>query len=197
MLDAVDAEAFLVARLGSDVGEVSPIGHGNVAGLRVRRGGTEYIVRFSALDQDFRKDRSWHATACVHCRSGHRRDRGNLRRLLRHLGPCFGGIPRRSRRRPHARDAAGDCLSGLTRPDGSISRRQLATAAGVRMVPLTHQSWRAAWLAIADDRSGADAWLAGAPRDFGRVPVRSRKRWRASMRRFRTNAEEARSTATC
>src|ERR671919_2762249 len=58
MLNAADAEAFLVARFGRDVGEVSPIDHGEWSrAYAFRRDGAEYIIRFSALDEDFRKDR--------------------------------------------------------------------------------------------------------------------------------------------
>ena len=58
MQNAAAAEAFLLARLGPDVSEVLPIGHGEWSrAYAFRRGGTESIVRFSALDEDFRKDR--------------------------------------------------------------------------------------------------------------------------------------------
>ena len=58
MLNAADAEAFLMARLGRDVSEVLPIGHGEWSrAYAFRRAGVRYIVRFSALDEDFRKDR--------------------------------------------------------------------------------------------------------------------------------------------
>jgi hygromycin-B 4-O-kinase len=58
MVDSAAAEAFLVARLGRDVSEVSPIGHGEWSrAYAFRQAGSEYIVRFSELDEDFRKDR--------------------------------------------------------------------------------------------------------------------------------------------
>jgi hygromycin-B 4-O-kinase len=57
MLNAADAEAFLAARFGRDISEVSPIGQGAWSrAYAFRCGGTEYIVRFSAQDEDFRKD---------------------------------------------------------------------------------------------------------------------------------------------
>src|SRR5215212_6532581 len=58
MLNIVEAEAFLVARFGREVSEVSPIGQGAWSrAYAFRRGGGVFIVRFSALDEDFRKDR--------------------------------------------------------------------------------------------------------------------------------------------
>src|SRR5688572_17479296 len=58
MLNAADAKASLVARFGGEVGDVSPIGHGEWSrAFAFRRASAEYIFRFSALDEDFRKDR--------------------------------------------------------------------------------------------------------------------------------------------
>jgi len=58
MLNAGDAEAFLVARFGRRVSEVSAVGQGAWSrAYGFRRDGAEYIVRFSALDEDFHKDR--------------------------------------------------------------------------------------------------------------------------------------------
>jgi hygromycin-B 4-O-kinase len=58
MLNAADAEAFLVARFGRRVSEVSAVGQGAWSrAYGFRRDGAEYIVRFSALDEDFHKDR--------------------------------------------------------------------------------------------------------------------------------------------
>jgi hygromycin-B 4-O-kinase len=58
MLNAADAEAFLTARFGRDVSAVAPIGHGEWSrAYAFRRADAEYIIRFSALDEDFRKDR--------------------------------------------------------------------------------------------------------------------------------------------
>ena len=58
MLNAADVEAFLVARFGRRSSEVSPIGHGEWSrAYAFQRDGAEYIVRFSALAEDFHKDR--------------------------------------------------------------------------------------------------------------------------------------------
>jgi hygromycin-B 4-O-kinase len=58
MLHAADAEAFLVARFGRRVSEVSAVGQGAWSqAYGFRCDGAEYIVRFSPLDEDFHKDR--------------------------------------------------------------------------------------------------------------------------------------------
>jgi hygromycin-B 4-O-kinase len=58
MLNSADAEAFLVARFGRGVSEVSPVGEGAWSrAYAFRSDGAEYIVRFSALDEEFHKDR--------------------------------------------------------------------------------------------------------------------------------------------
>lgn len=52
------AEAFLAARFGSDVGSVRLIGNGAWSrAYAFRRGASEYVVRFSAFEEDFAKDR--------------------------------------------------------------------------------------------------------------------------------------------
>jgi hygromycin-B 4-O-kinase len=58
MLNSADAEAFLVARFGQGVSEVSSVEHGEWSrAYKFRLGDSGYIVRFSALDEDFHKDR--------------------------------------------------------------------------------------------------------------------------------------------
>jgi hygromycin-B 4-O-kinase len=155
MLNAVDAEAFLVARLGPDVSEISPIGHGEWSrAYAFRRGGTDYIVRFSALDEDFRKDRI--------------AARYSSRTLpipaIVEIGETGGGYFAISER------AAGGFLDDL-RADQmrGMLPALFATLDAARRVDLSaftgygiwgadgnapHPSWRAALLAIADDRPG-------------------------------------------
>ncbi|MBW3633699.1 MAG: phosphotransferase [Chloroflexi bacterium] len=58
MLNPAAAESFLAARFGHGIGNVSPIGQGEWSrAYAFRNGDAEYVVRFSALDDDFRKDR--------------------------------------------------------------------------------------------------------------------------------------------
>ena len=57
MLNAADVEAFLAARFRGEISNVSSILLGEWSrAYAFRRDGAEYIVRFSALDEDFRKD---------------------------------------------------------------------------------------------------------------------------------------------
>jgi hygromycin-B 4-O-kinase len=155
MLNAADAEAFLVARLGRDVGEVSPIGHGEWSrAYAFRRGGTEYIVRFSALDEDFRKDRiaARFSSPALPIPT------------IVEIGETGVGFFAISERAP------GGFLDDL---DKDQMRRMLpalfAALDAARRVDLSasigygswgadgnarHQSWRAALLAIAGDRPG-------------------------------------------
>jgi hygromycin-B 4-O-kinase len=58
MLSAAAAERFLRKRYGQDVSDLTPIGHGEWSrAYAFRSGADELIVRFSALDEDFHKDR--------------------------------------------------------------------------------------------------------------------------------------------
>jgi hygromycin-B 4-O-kinase len=155
MLNAADVAAFLTARFGHDISEVSPIGQG--AWSRVyafRREGAEYIVRFSALDEDFHKDR---------IAAGY-----NSRDLpipaVVEIGETNGGFFAVSER------ASGGFLDDLDEAQMRVMLPTLFTALdAARRVDLSastgygswgadgnapHTSWRAALLAVAKDRPG-------------------------------------------
>jgi hygromycin-B 4-O-kinase len=57
MVSPAEAESFLEARFGGAVQDLSGIGHGEWSqAYAFRRDGADYVVRFSALEEDFRKD---------------------------------------------------------------------------------------------------------------------------------------------
>ena len=155
MLNASEAEAFLVARFGHEVGDVSPIGQGEWSrAYAFRRGGAEYIIRFSALDEDFHKDR---------IAAGYSSRDLPIPAILE-IGETNGGFFAISER------ASGGFLDDL---DEHQMRRMLPAlfavldAAGQVDLSVStgygswgadgnapHQSWRAALLAIGEYESG-------------------------------------------
>jgi hygromycin-B 4-O-kinase len=155
MLNAADVAAFLTARFGHDIGAVSPIGQGAWSrAYAFRRDGAEYIVRFSALDEDFHKDR----IAAAY----------NSRDLpipaVVEIGEINGGFFAVSER------ASGGFLDDLDEGQmrGMLPALFAALDAAQRVDLLAstgygiwgadgtapHASWRAALLAVAEDRPG-------------------------------------------
>jgi hygromycin-B 4-O-kinase len=155
MLNAAAAEAFLAARFGPDFSEVSPIGQGAWSrAYAFRRGGSEFIIRFSALDEDFHKDRIAAGFS----------SRDLPVPAVIEIGETHGGFFAISER------ASGGFLDDL---DQGQMRGMLpalfAALDAARQVDLSgssgygswgadvnapHASWRAALLAIAEDQPG-------------------------------------------
>ena len=155
MLNAAAAGAFLVDRFGREVSEVSPIGHGEWSrAYAYRRSGADYIIRFSAHDEDFHKDRI-----------AARYSSPDLPiPAVIEIGETHGGFFAISER------ASGRYLDDLDEEGMRLMLPSLFAALGAaRRVELTsstgygswgvdgnapHASWRAALLAIAEDRPG-------------------------------------------
>jgi hygromycin-B 4-O-kinase len=155
MLNTADAEALLAALYGSSVSEISPVGHGEWSrAYAFRRDGAEYIVRFSALDEDFHKDR---------IAAGYSSRDLPIPAVVE-IGEIRGGFFAISER------ASGEFLDDL----GEVEMRKVLPTLfkaldAARRVDLssstgygiwgadgnaTHPSWRASLLAIAEDLPG-------------------------------------------
>lgn len=152
MTDA-QAEAFLLARFGGEVSDVSRIGHGEWSkAYAFRRAGAEYVVRFAALVEDFAKDRlaSRYASRDL-----------PIPRILE-VGEAFGGFYAVSER------ASGGYLDDLDERRMRDTLPSLfATLDAMRLVDLSdstgyggwgadgaasYPTWQAALLDVAEDR---------------------------------------------
>lgn len=155
MVNLVEAESFLMARLGPGIGDVASIGHGEWSrAYAFRRGGAGYIVRFSALDEDFHKDRLAAGYA----------SRDLPIPAITEIGEARGGFYAVSER------ASGTFLDDLDEPQMRVMLPFLFAAIdAMRQVDLSssrgygiwgadgiapHATWRDALLDIANDRPG-------------------------------------------
>jgi hygromycin-B 4-O-kinase len=156
MTSAAAAEAFLIARLGQDIDNVSPIGHGEWSrAYAFRRGAAEYIVRFSALDEDFRKDR---------IAAGYSSRALPIPAIVE-IGETSGGFFAISERVPGGflddldEDQMRSMLPVLFAALDAARQVDLSASTGCGSWGVDgnapHHSWRAALLAIADDQPGA------------------------------------------
>jgi hygromycin-B 4-O-kinase len=157
------AESFLVARFGREVGGISRVGHGEWSkAYGFRHGGSEYIVRFSALLEDFAKDRlaSRYASPSL-----------PIPRIVE-IGEALGGFYAISER------ASGDYLDALDyRQMREVLPVLFAVLDAARLVDVSawagyglwgadgmapHPTWQAALLSVADDRptSRTHGWRA-------------------------------------
>ena len=155
MQSAADAETFLVARYGNDVSDVSPVGHGEWSrAYAFRRDGGEYVVRFSALDEDFRKDRI----------AADYSSRALPIPAVVEFGETSGGFFAISERAPGGflddldADQMRGMLPALFAALDAARRVNLSASTGYGSWGADgnapHESWCAALLAIADDRPG-------------------------------------------
>jgi len=154
-LGVTDAEAaaFLRARFDGEAGVVASVGRGEWSkAYRFRRAGRDYIIRFSALDEDFAKDR---LAACY-------TSRDLPVPPIIELGEAFDGFYAISER------VLGDYLDELDEPAmRAVLPALLASLDATRLADVSgstghgiwgvdgnapHPTWRAALLDVVNDR---------------------------------------------
>lgn len=169
----VAARTFLTDRFGDGVADVTRIGHGEWSrAYAYRRGGQEYVIRFSALLEDFAKDKlaSAFATPALPIPS------------VIELGEAFDGYYAVAERAPGTYldeiDEAGlrRVLPALFAALDAARRADVAGTTGYggwgADGNAPHLSWRAALLAVVNDRPtdrvhGWRAALAASPTGIG------------------------------
>ena len=162
-----EVAAFLAARFGSEVRDLAQVGRQGEWSTAFRFGldGREWILRFSALDEDFRKDAIAARFAAP----------GLPIPAIREIGEAFGGFYAISERIP------GTFLDEL---NGEAMRATLpalfATLDAMRRVDLGHSSGYGVW--DADGNGPHPTWHA-ALRDIGNDRPRERTHgWRERLR---------------
>jgi len=156
VVDEIRARSFLATRFGGEVVDVMPVGQGEWSrAFFFRRGGRDFVIRFSPLEEDFAKDR-----IAVRYRDPHL----PIPEILE-LGDAVGGFYAISER------VSGDYLDHL---DGTRMRRVLpsllAALDAMRVADISmgsgygiwqadgmapHADWRAALLDVVNDQPGA------------------------------------------
>ena len=154
-VDESRAEAFLVGRFGPGVGEVTRIGYGEWSrAYAYRYDGAQHVARFGAFVEDFEKDQ----------RAAQYSSPALPIPAVTEIGQAFDGFYAISER------AFGDFIDELDGPGMRATLPSLFAALDTaREVDLTgspgyggwnaqgnasHDSWRSALLAVADDQSG-------------------------------------------
>jgi hygromycin-B 4-O-kinase len=147
------AETFLIGRFGSAISNVSRIAHGEWSeAYAYRHGGTEYVIRFSPLAEDFLKDRR----AAAH----------NSAELpippVIELGEALGGYYAIAERVPGLYlddldgQQMGDALASLFETLDAARRIDVSASTGYGEWGAdgnaAHPTWRAALLDVVNDR---------------------------------------------